>query len=205
MRALAGEKFGPDRWSVRRVVVYVGHGVLVVPLGEVEGDRYESVHVVFFAIDHDRNVAAFFWFGGGDHTKGGFEAAEGGDLWFGDTTFGDFTHFVCVGVSFEIIWPNLKKIKRTIAMMNNIVSKSLLDKAVFILTRKTWIVICKTPCLGSVFRSSSTRRASLLLSSCISGACHGAVVVETYSKHDGGKIKLYNFSHTVKKKMTGKR
>ena len=74
------------------------HGVLVVLLGEVERDRDESVQLVVFAVDHDTNVAVFSWFGGGDHAKGGFEAAEGGNLWFGDTTFGDFYHFcvVCV-------------------------------------------------------------------------------------------------------------
>ena len=69
---------------------------LVVPLGEVEGDRDESVNLMVFAVDHDRNVAAFHWFGGKDHAKRGFEAAQGGDLWFGDTSFGDFHHFCVV-------------------------------------------------------------------------------------------------------------
>ena len=84
---------------VRRVVVYVVDGVLVVPLGEAEGDRHEYVDVVGFAVAKDANVAAFFGFGGGDHAKGGFEAAEGGDLWFGGSFcsfggFGGFDHFL---------------------------------------------------------------------------------------------------------------
>ena len=45
-----------------------------------------------FAVDCDLNVAAWFGFGGGDHAKGGFEASEGGDLWFGGS-FGDFGGF----------------------------------------------------------------------------------------------------------------
>ena len=66
--------------GIGRVVVFVVDGVLVVPLGEAEGDRNEHVDVVGFAVDHDANVAAFLGFGGGDHAKGGFEASEGGDL-----------------------------------------------------------------------------------------------------------------------------
>ena len=83
---------------VGRVVVDVVHGVLVVPLGEAEGDRHEPVDLVGFAVDFDANVAAFSRFGGGDHAPGGFETAEGGDLCFGGSfgsfgSFGDFDHF----------------------------------------------------------------------------------------------------------------
>jgi len=77
---------------VGRVVVYVIHGILVVPLFEGEGARHEHVDVVVFAVGHDANVAAFSGFGGGDDAKGGFESAEGGDLWLGGS-FGSFHHF----------------------------------------------------------------------------------------------------------------
>ena len=51
-----------------------------------------------FAVYLDANVAVFLGFGGGDHALGGFEAAQGGDLWFGGSfgsfgSFGDFDHF----------------------------------------------------------------------------------------------------------------
>ena len=71
------------------------HGVLVVPLGEGEGECHEYVDVVVFAVDSDGNVTAFGGFGGGDDAKGGFETAQGGDLWFGGSfgSFGDFDHF----------------------------------------------------------------------------------------------------------------
>ena len=83
---------------VGRVVVNVIHGVLVVPLGEAESARHEYVDVVLFAVATDLNVAAFHGFGGGDNASGGFEAPEGGDLWFGGIvfgSFGDFDHFWC--------------------------------------------------------------------------------------------------------------
>ena len=60
---------------VGRIAVDVVDSILIVPLGEVEGDRDESVQDAF-AIDLDANVAVFAWFGGGDHTKGGFEASK---------------------------------------------------------------------------------------------------------------------------------
>ena len=71
------------------------HGVLVVPLFEAEGDRHEHVDLVVFAVATDGNIAAFFWFGGGDDASGGFESPEGGDLWFGGSfgNFGGFDHF----------------------------------------------------------------------------------------------------------------
>ena len=80
---------------VGRVVVDVVHGVLVVPLFEGEDDRHHSVDSEQFAVDFDFNVAALFGFGGVDHTSGGFESTEGGDLWFGGSfgSFGDFDHF----------------------------------------------------------------------------------------------------------------
>ena len=83
---------------VGRVVVDVVDGVLVVPLGEAEGDRHEHVNAAGFAVDFDINVAAFFGFGGGDHAFGGFEASEGGDLRFGGSfgSFGDFDHLVAL-------------------------------------------------------------------------------------------------------------
>jgi hypothetical protein len=88
---------------VGRVVVDVVHGVLVVPLGEAEGDRHEHVDSVVFAVAKDANVTAFFGFGGGDHASGGFESAQGGDLRFGGSfgSFGDFDHFLFV------LWMNL--------------------------------------------------------------------------------------------------
>jgi len=69
--------------------------VLVVPLGDAEGDRHEHVELVFFAVDSDFNVAAFFGFGGEDHPSGGLESSEGGDLRFGGSfgSFGGFDHF----------------------------------------------------------------------------------------------------------------
>jgi len=81
---------------VGRVVVDVVHGVLVVPLGEAEGDRHQPVDVVVFAVAKDANVTAFLGFGGGDHASGGFETAEGGDLRFGGSfgSFGGFDHFL---------------------------------------------------------------------------------------------------------------
>ena len=92
---------------VGRVVVDVVHSGLVVSLVEGEGDRHHPVDVVEFAVDCDLNVAAWFGFGGGDHAKGGFEASEGGDLWFGGSfgDFGGFDHlFVIFGsVSFKLI------------------------------------------------------------------------------------------------------
>ena len=80
---------------VGRVVVYVVDGVLVVLLGEAEGDRHEHVDEVGFAVDSDANVAALLGFGGGDDALGGFESAQGGDLWFGGSfgSFGGFGHF----------------------------------------------------------------------------------------------------------------
>jgi len=80
---------------VGRVAVDVVDLVLVVPLFEAGGDRHEHVDVVVFAVDHDANVAAFGGFGGGDDAKGGLEATEGGDLWFGGSfgSFGSFDHF----------------------------------------------------------------------------------------------------------------
>jgi len=61
------------------VVIDVVDGVLVVSLGEAEGDRHEHVDVVVFAVDSDFNVAAFSGFGGGDDARGGLESSEGGD------------------------------------------------------------------------------------------------------------------------------
>jgi len=64
---------------VRWVVINVVDFVLVVSLGEGEGDRHEYVDLVVFAVAKDANVAAFGGFGGGDDAIGGFEATEGGD------------------------------------------------------------------------------------------------------------------------------
>ena len=80
---------------VGRIVVDVVDFVLVVPLGEAEGDRHEHVELVDFAVDSDGNVAVFPGFGGGNDAPGGFETSEGGDLWFGGS-FGSFDHFWCV-------------------------------------------------------------------------------------------------------------
>ena len=93
------------------VVIDVVDGVLVVPLGEAEGDRHQYVDLVGFAVDSDANVAAFGGFGGGDHASGGFVPPEGGDLWFGGSfgSFGNFDHcvFSCVfrdDKSLQILW-----------------------------------------------------------------------------------------------------
>ena len=68
--------------------------VLVVPLGEGEGDRHQYVDVVAFVVDLNGNVAVFFGFGSGDDAKGGLESPEGGYLWgSGLDSFGDFDHF----------------------------------------------------------------------------------------------------------------
>ena len=76
---------------IGRVVVDVVHGVLVVLFGEGKGDRHESVDEEMLAVNLASNVAIFTGFGGGDHAHGRFEAAEGGDLWFGGS-FGSFDH-----------------------------------------------------------------------------------------------------------------
>jgi hypothetical protein len=64
------------------------------------------VDEVGFAVAIDLNVAAFAGFGGEDHALGGFEAAEGGDLWFGGSfgSFGDFHHFDVLSDVFTVLF-----------------------------------------------------------------------------------------------------